>query len=127
MSQKELKTAVDACSTYQSRVGGCTVLRNHLHGPIGEWDVSQVTDMNQIFYGKNYFNRDISKWDVSSATNMQSMFNSAASFNSDISKWDMSSATNIHNMFKAATSFNVDGDFALPHGYVKWHFALVVC
>ena len=107
-SRKELKTAVDACTTYLSRVGDCTVLRNHLHGPIGEWDVSQVTDMNQIFYGKNSFNSGISKWKMSSVTTMQGMFYGATSFNINILKWDVSGVTNMQDMFSGATSFNSD-------------------
>ena len=102
--QKQLKTAVDAC-TNLSPVGDCTVLRNHLHGPIGEWDVSQVIDVTQMFYYKESFNSDISKWDVSSVTNMQNMFSGATSFNIDISRWDVSSVTTTDSMFKGATSF----------------------
>ena len=35
------------------------------HGPIGEWDVSRVTDVNSLFFIGKEFNGDISKWDVS--------------------------------------------------------------
>ena len=40
------------------------------YGPIGDWDVSRVTDMSGLFDGKTLFNDDISRWDVSKVTNM---------------------------------------------------------
>ena len=41
------------------------------YGPIGDWDVSRVTDMSGLFKDKNSFNDDISRWDVSNVTNME--------------------------------------------------------
>ena len=54
------------------------------YGNISEWDVSNVTDMYQLFKNKQNFNDDISSWDVSNVTNMSEMFNFAVSFNQDI-------------------------------------------
>ena len=99
-SKAELKSAVDACIEL-SPVGACV---NGTHGPIGEWDVSRVTDMSNLFKNKKAFNSDISKWDVSSVTNMYAMFLGATSFNHDISKWDMSNA-NTRAMFFHAKAF----------------------
>ena len=45
------------------------------------------------------FNQDISTWDVSSVTNMNDMFYFASNFNQDISGWDVSSVTNMFQMF----------------------------
>ena len=39
-----------------------------------DWDVSLVTSMSELFYGKGSFNADISRWDTSSVTNMYRMF-----------------------------------------------------
>ena len=44
------------------------------YGNISDWDVSQVTDMSELFRDKTDFNGDISNWDVSSVTTMYSMF-----------------------------------------------------
>ena len=82
-------------------------------GRIGSWDVSDVTDMSQLFNhdevpGANKFIGDISKWDVCRVTNMQDMFYSASSFNGDLSKWDVSRVTNMIGMFAHASSFNGD-------------------
>ena len=101
-SGDELRRAVDDCLSHSS-VGDCSA---GPHGPIGEWDVSRVTDMTGIFYGLISFNQDLSKWDVSRVTNMRAMFNQAQSFNQDLSKWDVSRVTSMTLMFSHATSFN---------------------
>jgi len=54
----------------------------------------------------NYFNQDISSWDVSNVTNMYEMFESASSFNQPIGNWDVSNVTNMYEMFENASSFN---------------------
>ena len=38
------------------------------------WNVSNVKNMSNMFYGCKSFNQDISSWDVSNVTNMGSMF-----------------------------------------------------
>ena len=93
-------------------------LAESTYGHISDWDVSSVTNMNQLFTGltsfngdfsnASSFNGDISSWDVSSVTNMEYMFYIAESFNNDISSWDVSSVTNMEYMFNDATNFNGD-------------------
>ena len=63
------------------------------------WDVSNVTNMKQMFYACTNFNGDISSWDVSDATDMSNMFDVAQNFNTDISSWDVSSVSNMKGMF----------------------------
>lgn len=75
---------------------------------IGNWNVSNVTDMSYMFYHTDSFDQDISGWDVSSVTDMSSMFSLAASFNHDIGNWNVSNVTNMENMFYRASSFNQD-------------------
>ena len=69
------------------------------YGNISTWDVSQVTNMSDLFKHKTTFNEDISNWDVSSVTNMHSMFYFATSFNQDIGSWDVSNVTDMRYMF----------------------------
>ena len=80
------------------------------HDPIGEWDVSRVTDMSHMFYGATSFNADISKWDVSvsRATDMGRMFSDAKSFNGELSKWDVSGVEDTSYMFLGAEAFDSD-------------------
>jgi len=78
------------------------------YGDISKWDVSKVTDMNNMFYNAKNFNGDISEWDVSNVTNMGYMFYNAKSFNGDLSKWNVSNVRDMSYMFEFAESFNGD-------------------
>jgi len=61
--------------------------------PIGEWDVSNVTNMDSMFFGATTFNENISGWDVSNVTTMESMFGNAHAFNQPIGDWNVSNVT----------------------------------
>ena len=77
------------------------------YGNISDWDVSQVTDMSELFISKTNFNDDISNWNVSSVTDMSFMFYNASSFNQDISDWNVSNVTNMRYTFGRASAFNL--------------------
>jgi len=70
------------------------------------WDVSNVTDMSNMFNGAREFNRDISGWDVSSVTNMSGMFQDARKFNTSLGSWDVSNVTDFSNFLHDALIFN---------------------
>ncbi len=83
--------------------------------PIGEWDVSSVTNMKNLFnadFNKlNFqiniynFNEDISNWNVSNVNDMSKMFYNT-SFNQDINKWNVSKVANMTGMFLKNKRFN---------------------
>ena len=73
---------------------------------ISGWDVSNV--MIEMFNNANRFNDDIGNWNTSNVTNMESMFRDAAVFNQDIGNWDVSNVTNMTRMFRGAPNFNQD-------------------
>ncbi|MGB1075845.1 MAG: BspA family leucine-rich repeat surface protein [Flavobacteriales bacterium] len=75
------------------------------YGHISDWDVSQVTNMAELFVNATDFNSDISLWDVSGVTNMANMFREATNFNGDLSSWDVSSVTQMTGMFLGAEQF----------------------
>ena len=79
---------------------------------ISEWDVSNVTDMNHMFYICEELESvgDLSKWDVSNVMSMRGMFSDCNKLKSfgDISSWDVSKVTNMAFMFKYCKSFNQD-------------------
>ena len=60
-----------------SSIGACS---EGVHGSIGDWDMSAVTNMESVFRGTSAFNQDLSKWDVSAVTHMGFMFNGASAF-----------------------------------------------
>lgn len=72
---------------------------------IGNWDVSNVTNMSHTFDNTRKFNKDISHWDTSKVTNMFEMFNLASEFNQDICNWNVSNVTSFYKMFYNATAF----------------------
>ena len=77
-------------------------------GPISEWDVSKVTNMDQLFKNAKNFNEDISKWNVSNVKSMQGTFENATEFNQNISDWNVSKVENMNDLFKNASNFNED-------------------
>ncbi|TMM55868.1 BspA family leucine-rich repeat surface protein [Maribacter algarum] len=74
---------------------------------IGQWDVSGITDMTNLFLGAYSFNKDIGNWNVSNTREMAGMF-FGTSFNQDISSWNVANVISMNQMFFFATSFNQD-------------------
>ena len=64
----------------------------YFNQPIGDWDVSNVTNMYNMF-GSSVFNQDISNWDVSNVIDMSNMFIFTSYFNQDLSSWNVSNVS----------------------------------
>ena len=77
-----------------------------INADLSDWDTSKVTSMNAMFSGASSFDQDISAWDTSSVTNMGSMFYNASAFNQDLNNWNTSKVTSMYAMFSGASSFN---------------------
>ena len=94
-------------ATLQSAVDWCLLNVPSGCAEISDYDVSQVTDMSELFRdcptgdtscgGVTHlrFNADISAWDTSQVTDMGNMFRGAAAFNQDIGSWNTSQVTNM--------------------------------
>lgn len=81
--------------------------------PIGDWDVSQLTNFAKVFSANRNglafdFNEDLNGWDTSRALTMESMFYDARSFTGNISSWNTSSVTNMREALSRATNFQGD-------------------
>ncbi|WP_169712799.1 BspA family leucine-rich repeat surface protein [Algoriphagus faecimaris] len=74
---------------------------------IGNWDVSNVTNMKWIF-SQTSFNQSIENWDVSNVINMVGMF-AHSPFNQPLGIWNVSSVTDMSYMF-------IDSPFNQPIG-----------
>jgi len=74
--------------------------------PIGNWNVSNVTNMFGMFLDAAAFNQPIGNWNVSKITNSSFMFSGARVFNQPIGNWDVSNVTNMDAMFQLASKFN---------------------
>ena len=86
-------------------------------GDISKWDVSNVTNMNNMFQCSIYSgkNGDISKWDVSNVVDMGYMFNNSE-FDGDVSDWNVNKKCYFsEEMFK-----NCPAENNLPAWYTKW-------
>ncbi|MEO9871498.1 BspA family leucine-rich repeat surface protein [Ekhidna sp.] len=71
-------------------------------------DLSQVTDMSQMFIRAGSFNDDINDWDVGNVTTMVAVFREAFDFNRPLNGWDVSNVINMGVMFENANNFNQD-------------------
>ena len=124
-----LQTAVDEW------IGGDTTT----YGDINTWDVSEITDMSELFkngrlkQGQSLggqtidttsFNSNISGWTVSAVTDMSSMFQGATLFNQDISAWKtngtgMLEGITLTNMFDGANAMLENTGVVVPT-YANW-------
>ena len=84
ITDANFQTSINTCLSTNPEDGLCS---DSEYGAMPDWDVSNVTDMSNMFDGVSDFNADISSWDVSNVTNMSYMFRSATSFNQNISSW----------------------------------------
>ena len=73
------------------------------YGEIGQWDVSQVTDMSGASKNLPTFHQNIASWDTSRVEDMLSMFLGAAAFNQPLR--DTSQVIKMGGMSSGATAF----------------------
>ena len=88
-------------------------------GPIGTWDVSGVTSLQELLYDTggacaSTFNADIDDWDVGQVTQMASAFYTASAFNGPLESWAVGRVTDMAFMFSLASSFNQVHDSPAP-------------
>ena len=75
---------------------------------IENWDVSNVTDMSNMFYDCRNFNQPIGRWDVSKVRWIDHMFFGCTHFNQPLDKWNVSKVEKVNGMFLDADNFRQD-------------------
>ncbi|WP_330443058.1 BspA family leucine-rich repeat surface protein [Flavobacterium sp. C4GT6] len=73
---------------------------------LNNWDVSNVTNMKDLFRESTIGETSLDNWDVSNVTNMEAMFADITNFNGTLNSWDVSSVTNMKQMFYNTQMFN---------------------
>ena len=109
LTNANIAAAVNACLAEAPATGNCPVYAATSGRPVmSNWNVSNVTDMSQMFAGTRLFNQDIGGWTVTIVSDMSGMFNDARAFNQNIGPWRPQNLTIMGSMFESAHSFNQD-------------------
>jgi surface protein len=88
---------------------------------IGNWNVINVSNMSGFFANATSFNQPLNNWDVINVDKMHFMFKDAISFNQPLNNWDVSNVREMYIMFKGATAFNQNlGDWDISSVYRAW-------
>jgi hypothetical protein len=96
----------------------------NFNGAIGNWNVSNVGTMANMFLRAASFNQPIGNWNVGNVGSMSSTFGSAFAFNQDISDWNITSVTNFNNFMAVKTNLNYSAA-NLDLIYQKWSLLAV--
>ena len=89
------------------------IKRQGCHADLNCIDTSAIKNMRELFNKFKTFNGDISEWNVSNVTDMADMFN-GSDFDGDIGKWDVSNVKDMTDMFRSSrfsgdiSGWNVD-------------------
>ena len=87
-------------------------------GSIGNWDMSNAVNLQQMFLAQPLFNQNVGAWDISNVTTIANIFNSyqgsvplnAGQFNNggsdSIKNWNTSNVTSMQASFSGSATFN---------------------
>jgi surface protein len=73
---------------------------------ISNWDISNVTNLDNVFKNRTTFNEPLNNWNTSNITSTVSTFQNAQAFNQPLNNWNTSNVTNMLFMFQNARLFN---------------------
>ena len=88
---------------------GGGVFRNaeSFNQPINNWDVSNVTNMSNVFIYTDSFNQPLDNWNVSNVTKMDDTFNRAIAFDQSLANWDISQVTGFTRFMSDVSNFSI--------------------
>ena len=101
--------------------------------PVGNWNISAVTEMEAMFKGAVAFNNGYPSgsigdlaynpltgaWNTSNVTVMKEMFYGATSFNCNVGSWNVGNVTTFFSMFNGANKFNNGGSNTINNWTLK--------
>ena len=76
---------------------------------LNDIDVSNITNMSELFRDLDPHNIKIDQWNVSNVLESWAMFFGCVNFDTDLSGWDMPKNTNMSTMFKLCVKFKGTG------------------
>lgn len=98
--------SADLPSSIVSLAGAFSMAKSFNDPDVSKWDVSNVKDMNGMFWNASSFNQPLDQWNTSNVADMYEMFSGASSFNQPLNNWNVSNVENMEKMFYKASSFN---------------------
>ncbi len=84
---------------------GCSIMTAST-ADLSGWDMSGITDMQNMFRNAFEFNGNVGSWDVSSTTTLASTFSNCRKFNQNIDSWDITSCLSLAGTFQFCFEFN---------------------
>jgi surface protein len=91
-------------TTIEAFFRGCSTLT--YNSSVANWDVSAITNFQNVWASCTLFNIDFSDWDTSSATNFAGIVQSCVNFNQPMNNLNVSNVTTMLSAFQNCTIFN---------------------
>nr|MBL0722106.1 BspA family leucine-rich repeat surface protein [Sulfurovaceae bacterium] len=73
---------------------------------IGDWNISNIISISGLFEKAKNFNQPLKYWDVSKVQDMNNTFYGATKFNQSLYNWNVEKVIGMNNTFNGAISFN---------------------
>ncbi len=89
-----------------SDLGNMFTFATVFNQPLGNWDTRNVFNLTGMFFVARAFNQPIDSWSTDNVETMAVLFASAESFNQPINSWNTSKVTNMNGAFQDAASFD---------------------
>ena len=74
LSKYKFTSKADLRTAAQEYDANSTLAATDKYGPVATWDVSEISDMSELFKELESFDADISSWNTSGVTDMSRMF-----------------------------------------------------
>jgi len=82
----------------------CSAMSNENFAAVVNWNMSNCTIFDQLFYRCTNFNQPINNWNVTKANTISSMFLLCTNFNQNLNNWNVSQVFDFNNCFYGCSS-----------------------